>query len=80
MNQNDAGCPQPTPEELEQRWSRWAQAMELSHAMLMAGLEQRLGAGCDLHAAYREWYDKYQALKWNDFIQASPPAESPNAP
>lgn len=49
--------------------------MELSNAMLMAGLAQRTGPDGDLQAAYREWYDKYQLLKWKDFPRESPPAE-----
>ena len=75
MKKIDARCPQPTPEELQSRWNHWTQAMELSNAMLMAGLAQRTGPDGDLQAAYREWYDKYQLLKWKDFPRESPPAE-----
>jgi hypothetical protein len=59
------GCPPPTPEESRQRWAAWHQAMELSHEMLLMGLRQRIGPEGDLQAAYREWYERYQALKWD---------------
>lgn len=59
------GCPPPTPEECRQRWAAWHQAMELSHEMLMVGLRHKIGPGGDLQAAYREWYERYQALKWD---------------
>lgn len=38
--------------------------MEFSHEMLMLGLRQKIGPDGDLQAAYREWYERYQALKW----------------
>jgi hypothetical protein len=44
--------------------------MELSHAMLMAGLRQRVGPDGNLMAAYREWYERYQDLKWRDIEAA----------
>lgn len=59
------GCPHPSPEESQRRWAAWHQAMELSHAMLLLGLRQRIGPSGDLDAAYREWYEQYQALKWD---------------
>lgn len=58
------GCPHPSPEESRRRWAQWHQAMELSHEMLMMGLRQRIGTEGDLRAAYRAWYEQYQALKW----------------
>ncbi len=42
--------------------------MELSNAMLMAGLRAQVGRDGDIHAAYRAWYDKYQALKWQNAV------------
>ena len=39
--------------------------MEFSHEMLMLGLRQQVGPDGDLQAAYREWYERYQALKWD---------------
>ena len=42
--------------------------MELSNAMLMAGLRAQVGDDGDIYAAYRAWYDKYQSLKWKDAI------------
>ncbi len=59
------GCPAPSAEECQRRWAAWHQAMELSHAMLMMGLRQKIGPEGDLQAAYREWYERYQALKWD---------------
>lgn len=59
------GCPAPSPEECQRRWAAWHQAMELSHAMLMMGLRQKIGAEGDLQLAYRDWYERYQALKWD---------------
>ena len=59
------GCPPPSSEECRQRWAAWHQAMEFSHEMLMLGLRQQVGPDGDLQAAYREWYERYQALKWD---------------
>lgn len=59
------GCPPPTPEECQQRWAAWFQAMEFSHTMLMLRLRQEAGPDGDLNAAYRDWYKQYQALKWD---------------
>jgi hypothetical protein len=58
-------CPPPSPEEQRLNWAAWHQAMELSHAMLMAGLRHRIGPQGDLQAAYRQWYEQYQANKWD---------------
>ena len=59
------GCPPPSSEESRRRWAAWHQAMELSHAMLMMGLRQKVGPEGDLRSAYRDWYQRYQALKWD---------------
>jgi hypothetical protein len=66
MKKQYTDCPQPTSDELRERWTRWTQAMELSHAMLMSGLQAQVGPDGDIHAAYRAWYDRYQSLKWKD--------------
>ena len=58
-------CPPPTAEESQRRWAAWHQAMELSHEMLMMGLRQKIGPKGDLQAAYRDWYERYQTLKWD---------------
>ena len=60
----------PSPEEIRERMARWYQAMELSHTMLMAGLRHRVGPDGDVMAAYREWYERYQDLKWRDIEAA----------
>ncbi len=59
-----SGSPAPNPEESRRRWAAWHQAMELSHAMLLMGLRQKIGPEGDLQAAYRDWYERYQASKW----------------
>jgi hypothetical protein len=64
------GCPPPTPEESQRRWAAWHQAMEFSHEMLVMGLRQKIGPDGDLQAAYRDWYERYQALKWDDTNRA----------
>ena len=69
------GCPKPTPEELQDRWEKWTQAMELSNAMLMAGLRAQVGPDGDIQAAYRDWYNKYQSLKWKEVITDEPSSE-----
>ncbi|MEK0425565.1 MAG: hypothetical protein RJB11_1656 [Planctomycetota bacterium] len=55
----------PSPQEQKRIWAAWYQAMELSHAMLLAGLRHRIGPDGDLQEAYRQWYEKYQAAKWD---------------
>lgn len=72
-----SGCPLPTEQQLRERWAKWHVAMELSHAMLMAGLRQKIGPDADLQAAYREWYRTYQALKWQ--VETDTPEERPCA-
>lgn len=57
-------CPPPTADESRQRWAAWHQDMELSHAMLMMGLRQRIGPDGDLQQAYRQWYEQYQVTSW----------------
>ncbi len=68
MEKQYTRCPLPTSDELRERWAQWTQAMELSDAMLMSGLQAQVGPDGDIHAAYRTWYDKYQSLKWKDAI------------
>lgn len=79
MKEQSKGCPEPTPDELLVRWSEWTQAMELSNAMLMAGLKAQVGPHGDCLAAYREWYDKYQAIKWKDAITEAKPLDTADA-
>jgi hypothetical protein len=59
----------PPPEVVQQRFDQWYQAMELSHEMLMAGLRARIGPDGDLWQAYRDWYDQYQAMKWQGAVR-----------
>ncbi len=41
---------------LEKRIELWADLVDESEAMLLAGLRARIEADGDLQAAYREWY------------------------
>jgi len=79
MKKQSTGCPVPTPDELRVRWSHWTQAMELSNAMLMAGLQAQVGPNGDCLEAYRAWYDKYQAIKWKDANTEAKPLEETDA-
>ena len=54
----------PSKLEVHRRMEEWAQAMELSNAMLMAGLRRKIGPDGDLHAAYREWSQDNHDRKW----------------
>lgn len=65
IGSRNGGCPPPSAEECKRRWAAFFQAMEFSHAMLLMGLRQKIGPEGDLHAAYRDWYERYQALKWD---------------
>jgi hypothetical protein len=56
----------PSKVEIDRRMAEWAQAMELSNAMLMAGLRRKIGPDGDLHAAYREWSQKNHDRKWRE--------------
>jgi hypothetical protein len=53
--------------------------MELSHAMLMAGLRQRVGPDGDLQLAYREWYKRYQSIQWNLYSDENERKDTSNA-
>ncbi len=59
----------PAPEVLRQRMEQWHQAMELSNAMLMAGLRHKVGPDGDVYAAYREWYQHYSDRKLAEQIE-----------
>ncbi|MCY3012825.1 MAG: hypothetical protein ACK5OC_19140 [Pirellula sp.] len=56
----------PSKVEIDRRMAEWAQAMELSNAMLMAGLRRKIGPDGDLHAAYREWSQNNHDRKWRE--------------
>lgn len=51
----DEGLPAEHPDRIAYNFDRWREAMELSHAMLMAGLRDKVGPDGDLHAAYDQW-------------------------
>jgi hypothetical protein len=44
---------------LEKRIEIWADLVDESEAMLVAGLRARIGPQGDLQAAYREWYARH---------------------
>jgi hypothetical protein len=54
----------PTKVEVRRQMEEWSQAMELSNAMLMAGLRRKIGPDGDLLAAYREWSQENHDRKW----------------
>ncbi|MEQ1829244.1 MAG: hypothetical protein ABL921_24990 [Pirellula sp.] len=66
MNSHGKFLATPSAEELRERWEKWFQAMELSNEMLMAGLRAQVGPDGDVYAAYRDWYRRYQDLKWKE--------------
>ena len=41
---------------LEKRIEIWAELVDESEALLLAGLRAKIGPDGDLHAAYRQWY------------------------
>lgn len=43
----------------EQRIMLWAEAMDASEQLLLAGLRREIGPKGDLTAAYRRWYAEY---------------------
>ncbi|MCS7469460.1 hypothetical protein NZK35_22640 [Stieleria sp. ICT_E10.1] len=49
------GLPAQHPRRIAYNFARWREAMELSHAMLMAGLRQKIGPEGDLRSAYHQW-------------------------
>ncbi|MDV6029050.1 MAG: hypothetical protein F9B45_02860 [Phycisphaera sp. RhM] len=49
------GLPAQHPRRTAYNFARWREAMELSHAMLMAGLRQKIGPEGDLRSAYHQW-------------------------
>lgn len=44
---------------LEKRIELWADLVDESEAMLLAGLRAKIGPQGDLQAAYREWYARH---------------------
>ena len=44
---------------LSQRIELWAQLVDESEALLIAGLKAKVGEGGDWHEAYRQWYARH---------------------
>ncbi len=58
-----------TPEQIAKNFRRWAEAMEISHAMLIAGLRDRVGG--DIREAYRQWQENRRSQKLKAYEQAA---------
>ncbi len=52
------GIAPETPEHLtpDQRLALWADLVDASEDLLLAGLRYRIGPDGDIHEAYRRWY------------------------
>ncbi len=60
-----------TPEQVELNMAQWREAMEISHAMLMAGLRDQVGPDGDVTEAYRDWNRKRREKKLQALEQAA---------
>ena len=77
-----------TPQKVEESFRRWYAAMEASHAMLIAGLRDRIAPDADVHEAYREWNAKRRERKMREYKESAkriqrrmePPKPSPIDP
>lgn len=56
-----------TPEQIARNFAAWRDAMELSYAMLMAGLRMQIGPDGDLKQAWRKWNAESSARKMRDY-------------
>jgi len=68
--QPDENSRYDTPEQIRKNFQRWWQAMEVSDAMLMAGLRDRIGPDGDMKEAYRQWNDRRRAAKLRAYEKA----------
>jgi len=60
-----------TPEQVAENFAKWREAMEISHAMLMAGLRDRVGPDGDVQEAYRQWNQIRRKQKLQAYEQAA---------
>jgi hypothetical protein len=60
-----------TPAQVAQNMARWREAMEISHAMLMAGLRDRVGPDGDVQEAYRQWNRRRREKKLQAYEEAA---------
>jgi len=59
--------PYHTPEQIAKNFAAWRDAMELSHAMLIAGLRMQIGPDGDLADAWKKWNAESRARKMRDY-------------
>jgi len=60
-----------TPQQIAENMARWREAMEASHAMLMAGLRDRTDLDGDVNAAYRNWNARRREAKLRAYQAAA---------
>ena len=60
-----------TPQQVTENFRRWHNAMEASHAMLMAGLRNQVGPDGDIREAYRQWNALRRARKMEAYARSA---------
>jgi hypothetical protein len=65
------GLPYDNPAQIAENFRRWTSAMEVSHAMLMAGLRDRVGPDGDAEQAYRQWQAHHRTEKLRAYERAA---------
>ena len=63
--------PYDNPAQIAENFRRWKTAMEVSHAMLMAGLRDKVGPDGDADEAYRQWQAQHRAEKLRAYERAA---------
>jgi hypothetical protein len=63
--------PYDTPDQVADNFRRWWAAMEVSHAMLMAGLRDKVGPDGDVHEAYRQCQMDHRVQKIRAYERAA---------
>ena len=63
--------PYDTPDQVAGNFRCWWTAMEVSHAMLMAGLRDKVGPDGDVHEAYRQCQMHHRAQKMRAYERAA---------
>jgi len=62
---------QVTSVRAAENMAKWYEAMEVSHALLMAGLRDRMGPDGDVMEAYRLWNQRRRARKLQAYQRAA---------
>jgi hypothetical protein len=60
-----------TAEQIAENFRRWSEAMQVSHAMLMAGLRDQVGQDGDMREAYRQWQERHRRAKMRAYEKAA---------